>query len=173
MDLAPPEPRAQFSKLGNVPALSQRTSGRAKIFDHYTNSARSSRANTQNPNQELRRETSEDNYVLELRNRHRRSKVRQEEPAQGNPQGAVQKKVAGNRTSGTAGNEGQIASRLHGHSLLRNLLHAPEQLRNRQPECLRNLFNIDQRHVPLAAFDPTDVSSIHLTHIRKGFLGHP
>ena len=32
---------------------------------------------------------------------------------------------------------------------------------------------LTKRHVPLPAFDPTDVSPIQLAHIRKGLLGHP
>ena len=50
--------------------------------------------------------------------------------------------------------------------------NSAEQLRYRQFERLRNLLDIDQRHIALSTFDPSDVRPVQLAHIRKGFLGH-
>ena len=69
----------------------------------------------------------------ELRNRHRRSKVQNEGSAPGHPQGAVEETAAGDRTSGTAGHEGQTTGGLQSDSVLRKKSHASEQLRYRQP----------------------------------------
>src|SRR5580700_202938 len=50
--------------------------------------------------------------------------------------------------------------------------HAPEQLRYCQPECLRNLLDIDQSHVAFTPFDPADVGPVQLAHICESLLGH-
>jgi hypothetical protein len=84
---------------------------------------------TQNPNQERQCETSADYYILALRNRHRRSKVRQEESAPGDPQSVVEEASAGHRTSSATDNESQFASGLHGHIILEPSLRRPRTIR--------------------------------------------
>jgi hypothetical protein len=125
MDLVPREQRARCSKPDHRLALSQRTGTRGNIFCHFIGCSRSSRASIANPNQEQHCETSADDYVLGVLHRHHWSQVQDEESAQGNPQGTVQKKAAKHRTRSTAGHESQIADRFYGHGVLEEARHTP------------------------------------------------
>jgi hypothetical protein len=51
--------------------------------------------------------------------------------------------------------------------------HVAEQLRQRQFQGSRNLFDVDERNVPLTAFDAANVCAVQFAQIGESLLGHP